>query len=111
MLPALRDGEHRFLRTDPLATLRLHRGDIVVLRHPWSPSLKLVKRLAALPGDEVRCEYGPLSTPGGNPRRLGDDEYLVLSDNAAEGVDDGRLFGPIPRHLIEGRVAGGRAAG
>jgi hypothetical protein len=104
MLPALRDGELRFIRTDPAALRRLRRRDIVVLRHPWNPSLKLIKRIAAVPGDCVRGTSGPQTTPTGADRRLCADEYLVLSDNAAEGVDDGRLFGPIPKRLIEGRL-------
>ncbi len=104
MLPALKDGELRFIRTDPIALRRLHRGDIVVLRHPWDGSLKLIKRVAAVPGDSLGAQSGSLRMPTGAEQQLAPNEYLVLSDNAAEGIDDGRLFGPIHRSLVEGRV-------
>ena len=103
MQPALWRGQRRLLRTDPLALNRLRRGDIVVLRHPWHERLKLVKRLAAIPGDLVSPEGDRLET--GAERAgwlLGSDEYFVVSDNRERGTDDSRRFGPVRRRLIEG---------
>ena len=86
MAPTLRSGDWL------LATRggRIRRGSVVVLRHPGR-ALDLVKRVRAVPGDEV----------GG--RVLGPEEYLVVGDNEA-GSTDGRSFGSIPREAIEGVV-------
>jgi signal peptidase I len=69
---------------------RVVRGGIVVVAHPRRP-LDLVKRVRAVPGDEV------------DGRVLGPDEYLVVGDNAAASTD-GRAFGTVRRDAIEGVV-------
>ncbi len=104
MLPVLSDGELCFIRTDPLALRRLRRGDIVVLRHPWEPSLKLIKRIVAVPGDAFDLEglVDGAREPG-HASILAASEYFVGSDNPA-GLDDSRRFGPVHRRLIEGRL-------
>lgn len=65
---------------------RIRRGRVVVLRRP-DLGIEVVKRVAALPGEEG----------------LGWDEYLVLGDNPAHSTD-GRSFGPVRRDLIAGVV-------
>src|ERR671924_1658260 len=86
MAPTLRPGDWLLAtRGGPI-----RRGSVVVLRHPGR-ALDLVKRVRAVPGDEV----------GG--RVLGPEEYLVVGDNEA-GSTDGRSFGSIPREAIEGVV-------
>jgi signal peptidase I len=86
MEPTLRPGDWL------LATRagRVRRGTVVVLAHPGR-SLDLVKRVAAVPGDEV------------DGRRLGPDEYLVVGDNRSWSTD-GRAFGTVRRGAIEGVV-------
>lgn len=69
---------------------RVRRGSVVVLAHP-DGSLDLVKRVSAVPGDVV------------DGRRLGASEYLVVGDNASASTD-GRAFGTVKRHAIEGVV-------
>lgn len=86
MTPTLRPG-------DWLVATRggeIHRGDIVVLRHPHR-GLDLVKRITAVPGDRV----GDLV--------LGPSEYRVEGDNPGASTD-GREFGPVRREAIEGVV-------
>lgn len=73
---------------------RIHRGDLVVVRPP-SHGFEMVKRVASLPGE--------ILTLGGEERRLGPDEYLVVGDNPA-GSTDGRSFGPVRRAQIAGVV-------
>jgi nickel-type superoxide dismutase maturation protease len=63
---------------------RIRRGDVVVLRHPVR-SMELVKRVAALPGEEGQ---GPA-------------EYLVVGDNPIRSTD-GRAFGAVSRDAIAG---------
>jgi nickel-type superoxide dismutase maturation protease len=64
----------------------IERGDLVVLRHP-SRGMELVKRVAAVPGDQG----------------LEPDSYLVVGDNPDESTD-GRAFGPVERSAIAGVV-------
>ncbi len=100
------------------------RGDTVVVYSPESvhlePGSELVKRVIAVPGDEVRVENGvayvngqmekgdytvatypgdiglPLTTvPAGS--------IFVLGDNRAVSVDS-RMVGPIPLESVVGRV-------
>lgn len=86
MAPSLRPGDWL------VATRagRIRRGSVVVLRHP-ERSLDLVKRVAAVPGDEV------------DGRTLGPGRYLVVGDDP-EASTDGRAFGPVDRSTIEGVV-------
>lgn len=69
---------------------RIGRGTIVVVRHP-ERALDLVKRVAAIPGDEMEG------------RQLGSTEYLVEGDNPAASTD-GRSFGTVKKDAIEGVV-------
>jgi type IV secretory pathway protease TraF len=86
MEPTLRDGDWL------VATRagRPRRGSVVVLAHPQR-ELDIVKRVAAIPGDEIL---------GGS---LGPDEYMVIGDNAASSTD-ARDFGAVSRRAIEGVV-------
>jgi nickel-type superoxide dismutase maturation protease len=78
MLPALRTGD--CLLVASRAPIRV--GDIVAARHPLDRDLVLVKRIA----------------------RRADDGWWLLSDNAAEGLDDSRAFGVLPDSRVLGRV-------
>lgn len=69
---------------------RIRHGSIVILSHP-DRRMDLVKRVSAIPGDVV------------DGRRLGASEYLVVGDNEAASTD-GRAFGTVGRHAIEGVV-------
>ncbi|MEE8369672.1 MAG: signal peptidase I [Dehalococcoidia bacterium] len=119
MSPTLVPGEHVLF--DRLA-YRLgspRRGDVVLVRHPARPGLRLVKRLAALPGDAVvvdddRCwvnglPWGAEAAPPdgeeapGEPRILADDEYLLLGD-ALPFSTDSRQLGPVGRRSIQARA-------
>jgi signal peptidase I len=91
MAPALLPGER--LLFDRLAYVRRrpHPGDVVVVAYPLRPELRIVKRLAGVPGDSL----------GG--RTLARGEYWVLGDNADESTDS-REFGPVRRRDLLGRA-------
>jgi nickel-type superoxide dismutase maturation protease len=91
MALALLPGER--LLFDRLAYVRNRprAGDVVLVAHPLRPELRLVKRLAGVPGD----------TLGG--RTLGRGEYWVLGDNSDESTDS-REFGPVRRRDLLGRA-------
>ena len=100
------------------------RADVVVFEAPVSqhlePDSELVKRVIALPGDEVRVENGVAYVNGDKERGAytvatypGDigiglitvppGHIFVLGDNRAVSVDS-RMLGPIPLELVIGRV-------
>lgn len=93
------------------------RDDIVVLKIPSMDEL-LVKRIVALPGEKVAIQNGtvyindvPLPEPflqdpsnqSMEPIVLGPLDYFVLGDNRGNS-NDSRVFGPIKRDYILGRV-------
>ncbi len=93
------------------------RDDIVVLKIPSMDEL-LVKRIVALPGEKVAIQNGtvyindlPLPEPflddhsnqSMEPIILGPLDYFVLGDNRGNS-NDSRVFGPIKRDYILGRV-------
>ncbi|OGL67260.1 signal peptidase I [Candidatus Uhrbacteria bacterium RIFCSPHIGHO2_01_FULL_63_20] len=119
--------DHEYLIIDEI-TYRLRdpeRGEIVVFRYPRDPSQFFIKRVVAIPGETVEVEGGRVrlfndAYPNGTPldetaylegvqtggrlkKTLGPDEYFVLGDNRAESLDS-RVFGPVPRDHIVGRV-------
>ena len=78
MLPALKDGD--LVLIDPHADPAV--GDIVLARHPFKQSVKIIKRIAEiLPGEK----------------------YFLLSDNPDEGTDS-RSFGAISAKDILGKA-------
>jgi nickel-type superoxide dismutase maturation protease len=91
MAPALLPGER--LMFDRLAYVRNppRAGDVVCVAHPLRPQLRMIKRLAGVPGD----------TLGG--RTLGRGEYWLLGDNADESTDS-RDFGPVRCRELLGRA-------
>jgi signal peptidase I len=91
MAPTLLPGER--LLFDRLAYSR-HRpkaGDIVLVAHPLQPGLRMVKRLAGVPGETI------------SGVALSRGEYWVLGDNE-DASTDSREFGPLRRSDLLGRA-------
>jgi nickel-type superoxide dismutase maturation protease len=78
MLPRLRPGDCVLVS----AWGYVRAGDVVVAQRPGVPGLLLVKRAT---------------------RRV-DGGWWLLSDNAAEGLDDSRVFGVLPDDAVVGKV-------
>jgi signal peptidase I len=104
----------------------LTRQEPVVFRSPQKQGLYLIKRVIGLPGETVRIERSKVivedaAHPEGyvldesaylassvvttdmKPITLGADQYFVLGDNRMNSLDS-RVFGPVDRGLIVGRV-------
>lgn len=98
------------------------RGEVVVLRPPGAPGRLDLKRVVALPGEEVELAGGrfrvggrplveehariPPAPPGDDEVRrwrLGPGEFFVAGDNRLHSVDS-RDYGPVPRSAIVGRA-------
>jgi len=101
------------------------RGEICVFRYPGDPSQFFIKRIIGLPGETVTVSGGKVFIAGANGRTeqldesqyldpavitagdkkiaLAANQYFVLGDNRSNSLDS-RIFGPVPRGDIVGRV-------
>jgi len=123
MQPTLHDQDRLFVDKIIYAFAEPKRGEVVILEDP-SPDVGrqfLVKRIVAVPGDEVEIREGKLFLNGAQQSEsytdiwieddkplhtfLAEDEYFVLGDNRHhEKSKDSRRFGPVKRDLIIGRA-------
>jgi signal peptidase I len=126
MLPSLEDQDRLFISKFAYHKFAyhsgdIHRGDVVVFRYPHDPTKNYIKRVIAVPGDDLRIDHGAvwlngvlLHEPYIPPRYqddrslpqtvLGPDEYFCMGDNRSISFDS-RDFGPVDRSLIYGRAA------
>ncbi|MBI3970282.1 MAG: signal peptidase I [Chloroflexi bacterium] len=94
------------------------RGDIVVLKFPQDPRRDFIKRIVALPGEEVEVRRGavyvngrPLEEPyiRDRPlyeypkRRVPESEFFVLGDNR-NNSHDSHVWDMLPREYIIGKA-------
>lgn len=118
MTPTVRSGDHLLVDSLAYRGKDPERGDIVVFVRDGQ---RLLKRIAALAGDEVGIEDGQLVLNGSvviesvvdprtvdgsyfGPVRVPAGTVFLLGDNRAESIDS-RTFGPVPLASLEGRVA------
>src|SRR3990172_7594884 len=94
MYPSLAPGERVLFDRLAYVSARPRRGDIVLAVHPGRPHIRMIKRVAAVPGDTVatdgvRCwvngepaDRRPSPAGNGVPegRVLGRGEYFLLGD-------------------------------
>jgi signal peptidase I len=99
------------------------RGDVIVFRYPNNPSIFYIKRIIGLPGETVSIDRGVVTItsvdgatlPLTEPYIVNEDatytkdvtllpgEYFVMGDNRPNSSDS-RVWGPLPRKDIIGRV-------
>lgn len=101
----------------------IRRFDVVAAKFPADPKrTRLIKRVIGLPGEEVTVANGavringaeltlPHNITAGEPTYqviesviLGENEYYLIGDNRP-GSSDSRLWGPVQRDDIQGRVS------
>ncbi|MBS0265940.1 MAG: signal peptidase I [Planctomycetes bacterium] len=129
MSPYLHAGDRILVNKMDWRTQHLERHDVIVFRAPDQPGVRYVKRLVALPGDEVVVEHGTIkvngeplpptssadtnkdaATPADSTGDSADQPQslvvprgacYVLGDNRAKSKDS-REFGPIPLESVLG---------
>jgi signal peptidase I len=121
MLPMLEDQDRLFINKMAYRLGDIHRGDVVVFLYPHDHEKSYIKRVIALPGDDLRIEHGQVYVNGRQitenyvPMRFTDDrsqpemvipahEYFVMGDHRSISSDS-RDFGPVDRDLIYGKAA------
>jgi len=121
MLPRLEDQDRLFINKLAYRVGDIHRGDVVVFQYPLDRQKSYIKRVIALPGDDLRIDHGRVYVNGARvaesyvPPRFEDDrslpeetiaphEYFVMGDHRSISSDS-REFGPVARDLIYGKAA------
>ena len=121
MLPMLEDQDRLFINKWAFRFEKIHRGEVVVFLFPQDQTKSYIKRVIALPGDDLRIDHGTVIVNGKAlkesyvPFRFEDDrsqpemvipkdEYFVMGDHRSISSDS-RDFGPVDRKLIYGKAA------
>ena len=121
MLPRLEDQDRLFINKLAYRVGEIHRGDVVVFLYPHDHEKSYIKRVIALPGDELRIDHGQVYVNRAPveesyvPKLFEDDrsqpemkipahEYFVMGDHRSISSDS-RDFGPVDRDLIYGKAA------
>jgi signal peptidase I len=121
MLPMLEDQDRLFINKMAYRVGQIHRSDVVVFLYPRDHEKSYIKRVIALPGDDLRIDHGRVYVNGNRvledyvPSRYADDrslpetiipehEYFLMGDHRSISSDS-REFGPVERTLIYGKAA------
>ncbi len=125
MEPNFHDQQYLIIDELSYRTGSPQRGDVVVFRYPLDPKEFFIKRVIGLPGETVEVANGKVkiendahpngfildespyltnvTTSGNRVVTLTGDQYYLLGDNRPESLDS-RIFGPVDRSLLIGRV-------
>ncbi len=117
MVPALTENDIILIKTH-FKKSSIKRNNIIVLRSPLDTNLKLVKRVVGIPNDFIQIvsngkilinqkELEISDFPVGDEWieyewNLGENNFVVLSDNDLIRTKDSKLFGPIKFENIIG---------
>jgi signal peptidase I len=121
MMPRLGDQDRLFINKFVYHFESIHRGDVVVFHYPRDLQKSYIKRVIAMPGDELRIDDGRTYVNGRLlpepyvPRKFHDsrsqdamvippDQYFVMGDHRSISSDS-RDFGPVSGDLIYGKAA------
>ncbi len=127
MDPSFHDADYLIIDELSYKLKEPARQEVIVFKYPLNPSYKYIKRIIGLPGEKVEIKEGEIYiTKDGQTTKLeepylsektlkewnrnvnfsielGEDEYFVMGDNR-NFSSDSRIWGPVPRKNIIGRV-------
>lgn len=125
MEPNFQNGDYLIIDELSYRLREPERGEVIVFKYPRNTSQRYIKRIIGLPGETVEIKddkvtvyqknseikildessYLPayFQTSGNLRINLNENEYLVLGDNRPSSSDS-RIWGPLPREDIIGRV-------
>jgi len=121
MSPTFAPGDQLLVSRVRQRTMKVSRGDVVVMRDPLEGERRYLKRVFGLPSERIEQIEGSLLVNGKRVREgylgglpsvvgleeaawdLGEHQYFVLGDNRAQSTDS-REFGPIMPDDIVGIV-------
>lgn len=120
MQPRLVDQERIFVNRFIYRFADIQRGDVVVFWYPRDRSKSFIKRVLAIPGDEIEIRYGSVYVNGSKADEpylkpeyrdresypkviVRPGKYFVLGDHR-NSSNDSRNWGFVPRELIYGKA-------
>ncbi len=126
MSPSFETGDYLIVDEISYRFQEPKRGEVIVFKNPLNPRQRFIKRIIGLPGETIKFKEGKIIISNKNgefildessylppyvmtePRTfesitLKENEYFVLGDNRKDSADS-RIFGPVPRKYIIGRV-------
>jgi len=127
MVPNFHDQEYLIVDEISYRFKAPERGQVIVFRYPRNPQEYFIKRIIALPGEEVQIKDGKvivyneanpsgfaldekylpadLLTEGDNSEKItvNNNEYFVLGDNRSNSKDS-RSFGPVDKSFVIGKI-------
>ena len=121
MQPRLHDQDRLFINKFAYHFENISRGDVVVFHYPRDLQKSYIKRVIALPGDDLRIDAGRVYVNGAridenyvaarylDERSVAEQvipaqQYWVMGDHRSISSDS-RDFGPVPRDLIYGKAS------
>ncbi len=118
MVPTLLVGDRVIVWKFEYLLRKPRRGDVIVFKYPKDTSLDYVKRLIALPGDEVEIKNGIVWINGKKQDEnyvtfhdtynykatVPEHAYLALGDNRPNSMDS-RFWGFVPEKNVYGPVS------
>lgn len=125
MVPNFHDGDYIITNKLAMRFSPPERGEVVILQNPKNPDQVFIKRIIALPGEQINISGGqvyinnnPLSEPylpSGTSTQAGaflveneaivipDGQYFLMGDNR-NGSSDSREWGLVRKELLIGQA-------